>query len=76
MSVIVYGTPTCPWCHKAKDYLKEKGVDFEDVNVADNQDRQQEMIKKSDQMSVPVLDINGTILVGFDPGQIDKALAT
>jgi len=75
MTVTVYSTPTCPFCHKAKDYLKEKGVAFEDVNVAEDQPRAEEMVKKSGQMGVPVLDINGTIIVGFDLPKIDAALA-
>lgn len=75
MSVIVYSTPTCPFCHKAKDYLTEKGVSFEDVNVATDQARQQEMVEKSGQLGVPVLDIDGTIIVGFNPAQIDQALS-
>jgi len=74
MSVIVYSTPTCPFCHKAKEYLTEKSVKFEDVNVAEDTARQQEMIEKSGQMGVPVLDVNGTIIVGFDKAKIDAAL--
>jgi glutaredoxin 3 len=73
--VTVYSTPTCPFCHKAKDYLKEKGVEFEDVDVAADTVRAEEMVKKSGQMGVPVLDINGTIIVGFDIPKIDEALA-
>ncbi|MBU0661367.1 glutaredoxin family protein [Patescibacteria group bacterium] len=74
MAVIVYSTPTCPFCHQAKDYLSQKGVEFEDVNVAEDQTRAEEMVKKSGQMGVPVLDINGEILVGFQPVLIDQAL--
>ena len=76
MSVIVYSTPTCPYCHKAKDYLKEKGVEFEDVDVAADQARAQEMVQKSGQMGVPVLDVNGSIIIGFDQAKIDEALAS
>ncbi len=72
--VIVYSTPTCPWCHRAKDYLKKNKVAFEDVNVAGNQERAEEMVKKSGQMGVPVIDISGTIIVGFDESAIKKAL--
>lgn len=72
--VKVYSTLTCPYCHMAKDYLKEKGVKFKDVNVADNDKAREEMIEKSGQMGVPVLDINGKIIVGFDRQEIDKAL--
>jgi len=74
MSVVVYSTPTCPFCHKAKEYLAEKSIEFEDVNVAEDAARQQEMIEKSGQMGVPVLDVNGTIIVGFDKAKIDAAL--
>jgi len=72
--VKVYSTPTCPWCHRAKDYLKEKKVDFEDINVAEDQDAAQEMIEKSGQMGVPVLDVDGEIIIGFDQEKIDVAL--
>lgn len=74
MSVIIYSTPTCPYCHKAKEYLEKKGVAFEDVDVSADAQRQQEMVEKSGQMGVPVLDINGTIIVGFDQAKIDAAL--
>jgi len=72
--VKVYSTETCPWCHRVKDYLKEKGVEFDDINVAGNQEAINEMVQKSGQMGVPVLDIRGTIIVGFDQEAIDKAL--
>ena len=72
--VIVYSTPTCPYCNAAKEYLKENKIEFEDVDVSKNQDRAQEMIEKSGQMGVPVLDINGTIIVGYDKEAIKKAL--
>jgi len=74
MKVIVYSTPTCPWCHVAKDFLKGKGVEFEDVDVAKDQKRGEEMIAKSGQMGVPVLDIGGKIIIGFDKPAIEKAL--
>ncbi len=72
--VIVYSTPTCPYCHAAKEFLKENKIAFEDVDVSKNQDRAQEMIEKSGQMGVPVIDINGTIIVGYDKEAIKKAL--
>ncbi len=75
MSVTVYSTPTCPFCHKAKDYLKEKGVAFTDIDVSTDQEKADEMVKLSGQMGVPVLDINGEIIVGFDQNAIDAALA-
>lgn len=72
--VKVYSTPTCPWCVKAKAYLTEKGVEFEDINVAENDAAREEMTEKSGQMGVPVLDINGKIIVGFDQAAIDAEL--
>ena len=72
--VIVYSTPTCPYCHAAKEFLQENKVEYEDVDVSKDQDRAQEMIEKSGQMGVPVLDINGTIIVGYDREAIKKAL--
>jgi len=74
IKVKVYSTPTCPWCYKAKDYLKQKKVEFEDINVAENEDASNEMVEKSGQMGVPVLDINGKIIVGFNKEEIDAAL--
>lgn len=76
MSVTVYSTPTCPFCHKAKDYLKEKNVEFTDIDVSADQAKAEEMVKKSGQMGVPVLDINGEIIVGFQKEVIDSALET
>lgn len=72
--IIIYSTPTCPWCHKAKDYLDSKNIAYEDVDVSENTQRAQEMIAKSGQMGVPVLDINGKVLVGFNELAIDEAL--
>lgn len=74
MSVKVYSTTTCPWCVKAKDYLKSKGIAYEDINVSLDPAAAKEMIEKSGQRGVPVLDINGNIVVGFDKPQIDKLL--
>ena len=70
----VYGTPTCPWCTKAKTFLKDKGIKFTDVDVSKDRDAAEEMMEKSGQMGVPVLDINGTVIVGFDQGAIEQAL--
>ena len=72
--VKVYSTPTCPYCHLAKQFLKENKVEFEDIDVSTDQKAAQEMIDKSRQMGVPVLDINGTIVVGFDKAKIKQLL--
>ena len=74
MTVKIYSTPSCPWCKKTKEYLKVHKVKFKDINVAEDQKAAQEMIKKSGQTGVPVLDINGEIIVGFKEDKIKKAL--
>ncbi|MDD5633770.1 MAG: glutaredoxin domain-containing protein [Candidatus Omnitrophica bacterium] len=72
--VVIYSTPTCPFCQRAKKFLKDKGIEFQDVDVSENEERIEEMIKKSGQMGVPVLDIEGEIIVGFDVERIEKIL--
>jgi glutaredoxin-like YruB-family protein len=74
MNVTIYSTPTCPYCRMAKEYLKQKGVKFVDVNVAESREKAQEMIDKSGQMGVPVIDIDGKIVVGFDKEALEKEL--
>lgn len=74
MTITVYSTPTCPWCKRLKDFLKEKKISFKELDVSSNEQARNEMIKKSDQMGVPVSDINGTIIIGFDVEKINKAL--
>ena len=72
--VTIYSTPTCPYCKQLKAYLDEKGVAYEDVDVAADQDRAREMVEKSGQMGVPVSDIGGEIIIGFDKEKVDAAL--
>lgn len=72
--VRVYSTPTCPWCIRAKQFLKENNIAFEDIDVSANQKAGEEMIQKSGQMGVPVLDIEGEVIVGFDKEKIKQAL--
>lgn len=74
MAVKIYSTPTCPYCKQAKEFFKEKGVKFTDVDVSKDQKAQEEMVKKSGQMGVPVIDINGTVVVGFDRAKIESLL--
>jgi glutaredoxin-like YruB-family protein len=70
----VYSTPTCPWCAKLKAFLKEKGVEFDEVDVSADQEAAQQMIEKSGQMGVPQMEINGKIIVGFDQPAIEAEL--
>ena len=72
--VIIYSTTMCPWCVKAKQYFKEKNIEFEDVNVGENEEAAREMIEKSGQTGVPVIDIDGEIIIGFNKPEIDRAL--
>jgi len=73
-NVIVYSTESCPWCHKAKDFLKANKIKFEAKDVGSDDVARDEMLKKSGQMGVPVIDIDGTVIVGFDQEAIKKAL--
>jgi len=72
--VTVYSTQSCPWCVKAKEFLKQNKIKFEDKDVSENDKAREEMVKKSGQMGVPVLDIDGEIIIGFDVERIKEAL--
>ncbi len=72
--VKVYSTPTCPYCHMVKEFLKKKNVDFEDIDVSKNQKAAHEMIHKSGQMGVPQIEIDDKIIVGFDKAALEKEL--
>ena len=72
--VKVYSTPACPYCFTLKAFLKEKGIDFEDIDVSKDEKALEEMVKNSGQMGVPVTDIDGKIVVGFDKEKISKLL--
>ena len=74
-SVKIFTTSTCPWCQKTKEFLKEIKVSYKEINVTENEEARNEMFEKSGQMGVPVLDVNGIIIVGYDKKAIKKALA-
>ncbi len=71
--VIVYSTPACPYCLKVKEFLKEHGIKFEDIDVSMDREKAKEMIEKSGQMGVPVIDIDGKIVIGYNVPEL-KAL--
>ncbi len=73
-NVKVYSTPTCPYCIRAKQFLKDNNVVYEDIDVSVDEQAAEEMIKKSGQMGVPVLEIDAQIVVGFDKERIRAAL--
>ncbi|MDP2940677.1 MAG: glutaredoxin domain-containing protein [Candidatus Omnitrophota bacterium] len=72
--VVVYSTPTCPWCIRAKQFLQENNIAFEDIDVSTNHEAAEIIMQKSGQMGVPVLDIEGEIIVGLDKERIKEAL--
>ena len=76
MAVKTYTRPQCPWCKKLKDWLKANKIKYEDFDVAESQNGQfrDEMINKSGQLAVPVIDIDGKIIVGFNEKELQKAL--
>ena len=71
---IIYTTLTCPFCKMAKAYFKDHGIEYEEKDVTHDEALQQEMIKKSTQFAVPVIDIGGQIIVGFQKEKIEAAL--
>lgn len=75
MNVIVYSTPSCPYCNMAKEYFKEQDVDLTEYDVSKNREKAKEMINKSGQQGVPVIDIDGEIIVGFDKNKIDSLIS-
>ncbi|MHA1852449.1 MAG: glutaredoxin family protein [Candidatus Heimdallarchaeaceae archaeon] len=72
--VKVYSTPACPWCVRVKDFLKEHNIEFDDINVAEDKEAAMEMIRKSGQMGVPVVEVGDEIIVGFDEEKLRKVL--
>ncbi len=74
MKVKVYSTPTCPWCLKTKEFLKANKVSFIDADVGTDKVAAEEMISKSGQMGVPVIDIDGKIIVGFNETELKSSL--
>ena len=73
-NVKIYSTPACPYCTLAKDFFKENNVEFEEFNVAEDKEKAQEMMDKTGQMGVPVIDIDGKVIIGFDKEKIKEAL--
>ncbi|MDI6800019.1 MAG: Uxx-star family glutaredoxin-like (seleno)protein [Actinomycetota bacterium] len=72
--VKVYSTPTCPYCVQVKEYLKTRGIEFEDFGVASDADARSEMVEKSGQMGVPVIVVGDEIVVGFDRSRLDTLI--
>lgn len=74
MNVKVYSTPMCPWCNVAKDFLKSHNISFEDIDVSIDEKAAGEMIKKSGQMGVPVIEIDDKVIIGFNKPVLEEIL--
>ena len=72
--VKIYSTPTCVYCKTLKGYFKKNAIEFEDIDISKDEKQLQKMIKDSGKMGVPVVDINGEIIIGFDKQKIDELL--
>lgn len=72
--VTIYSTPTCPYCEMAKKFFTKNEIEYEEKNVAEDHDAAREMMDKSGQMGVPVIDIDGEIVVGFDKSKLSELL--
>ncbi len=73
-NVKIYSTPSCPYCVRVKQFLKDNNIGFEDYDISADEIKANEMTERSGQMGVPVIDIDGNIIVGFDKEAISKAL--
>lgn len=73
-NVIIYSTPTCVYCKLAKEYFSKNGVSYTELNVAEDDKAREDMVQKSGQMGVPVIDIGGEIFVGFNQREIERAI--
>ena len=73
-NVTIYSTPACPYCKTAKEFFRENNIAYEEKDVATDDKAREEMIKKSEQMGVPVIDIDGQIVVGFDKAKLSELL--
>jgi len=74
MEVKVYSTPTCPWCKKVKEFLTENKIKFKEIDVAEDAKAAKDMIEKSGQQGVPVVEVDGEMIVGFDEEKLKKLL--
>jgi glutaredoxin 3 len=72
--VTVFSTPTCPYCNMAKRYLRDRGIRFRDVDVSRDMAAARDLIRRSGQMGVPVIDVDGRLVIGFDRARLDRLL--
>lgn len=74
MTVKVYTVESCPWCKRAKEYLTEKGVAFQAVDLGKDEAEARRIVAETHQQGVPVIEVNGEYIIGFDKPALDKAL--
>ena len=74
MKVTIYSTPTCSYCLAAKAYFKEEGIEYTEIDVANDEEKAKEMVKKSGQMAVPVIFVDDEMVIGFDKAKLDELL--
>ncbi len=74
VTIRIFTTPTCPWCKKAKEFLKKRKLSYVELDVYEDNKARQEMISKTGQVGVPVIEIDGKLIVGFDQEDIEKLL--
>jgi len=72
--VVIYSTPTCVYCKAAKDFFKANNIAYTEYNVAADLKKREEMIEKSGQMGVPVIEVGADIVVGFDKAMLSQLL--
>lgn len=72
--ITIYSTPTCVYCKSLKEYFTEKNITFQEVDVAENEKELEKMVAISGQMGVPVVDLDGEVVIGFDRARIDEIL--
>ena len=73
-NITIYSTPTCTYCNQAKEFFKTNNIQYTEYNVGEDTEKRKEMIEKSGQMGVPVIDIDGEITVGFDKEKLSTTL--
>ena len=73
-NITIYSTPTCHFCHLAKEYFTEKGIKYTEYDVLADISKRQEMVDKSGQLGVPVIDVDGKIMVGYEESELADAL--
>lgn len=73
-TVTIYSTPTCHFCHAAKEYFDENKIEYTDFNVAEDAEKRKEMVDMTGQMGVPVIQIGDDVIVGFDEGKVKELL--